>query len=168
MELSKSREKLFGVRQKSNSMIKEERHSLRKRIATQWDLSPTHDNVSRISAKGMSPTSSTPQYHTEDYIIDITRDKIDRFIRTMHRLDWSFAFFKDNPGLMEDSKEYRNHMKRFQYDPDTPINEQAINYMISRRYELLSHYLEDIYEKRYKELTEVSTSLERKRLSEES
>lgn len=122
VELSKSREKLFGVRQKSNSMIKEERNSLRKRIATQWDLSPVHDNMSRISAKGMSPTNSTPQYHTEDYIIDITRDKIDRFIRTMHRLDWSFTFFKENPGLLEDSKEYRNHMKRFQYDPDTPIN----------------------------------------------
>lgn len=50
-------------------------------------------------------------------------------------------------------------MKRFQYDPDTPINEHAINYMISRRYELLSNYLEDIYEKRYKELTEESSSL---------
>lgn len=49
MELSKSREKLFGVRQKSNSMIKEEKNSQRKRIATQWDLSPTHDKISRIS-----------------------------------------------------------------------------------------------------------------------
>lgn len=104
-------------------MIKEEKNSLRKRVATQWDLSPVHDNMSRISVKGIiSPTNSTPQYHTEDYIIDITRDKIDRFIRTMHRLDWIFTFFKENSGLIEDSKEYRNHMKRFQYDPDTPIN----------------------------------------------
>lgn len=40
--------------------------------------------------------------------------------------------------------------------------------MISKRYELLSNYLEDIYEKRYRELTEDTTSLDRKKLSEES
>jgi hypothetical protein len=36
-------------------------------------------------------------------------------------------------------------MKKFQYDADSPIDEQAINYMISKRYHLHSHYLEDAY-----------------------
>jgi hypothetical protein len=32
-------------------------------------------------------------------------------------------------------------MKGFEFDPDSPINEQSINYMISKRYQLLSSYL---------------------------
>jgi hypothetical protein len=40
----------------------------------------------------------------------------------------------------------------FRCDLDSPIDEQAINYMVSRRYNLLSHYLEDAYEQRNKHL----------------
>jgi hypothetical protein len=59
-------------------------------------------------------------------------------------------------------------MKKFEYDPDSPIDEQAINFMISRRYQLHSNYLEDMYEQRDRFLTQQSTSNERKKLAEKA
>lgn len=44
-------------------------------------------------------------------------------------------------------------MNKFEYDFDSPIDEQAINFMISRRYQLHTNYLEDIYEQRDRFLT---------------
>lgn len=44
-------------------------------------------------------------------------------------------------------------MKNFVLDLDSPIDEQAINFMISRRYHLHTNYLEDVYEQRDRFLT---------------
>lgn len=50
---------------------------------------------------------------------------MDRFVRNLHRLEWSYKFLKR--GGQDGSKEYREHMKTFRYDVDNPIDEQAIN-----------------------------------------
>lgn len=56
-------------------------------------------------------------------------------------------------------------MRKFQYDSDSPIDEQAINYMINRRYKLNSRYLEDIYEQNIKKLSAEATNRQRKQIA---
>lgn len=41
-------------------------------------------------------------------------------------------------------------MRHFQLDTDNAIPESNLNYMIARRYNLLSDYLEDIYDQKKK------------------
>jgi hypothetical protein len=91
-----------GVRQKSNSLIKEEKHPLRKRVATQWELSPHQENTSRISIqKGENVANPTPQYHTQEYLFDMTREKMEKFICNLHRVEWSYLFLKENSSFDE-------------------------------------------------------------------
>lgn len=57
-------------------------------------------------------------------------------------------------------------MRKFEFDADSPIDEQAINLMISRRYHLHTNYLEDIYEQRDRLLNEQAASLQHKQLAD--
>lgn len=73
VENSKSREKGLGARQKSNSFANE-RYSLRKRMATQWEQSPRKEEQSRLSLQKADPPSNSAQYRPSDeYIIDVDR-----------------------------------------------------------------------------------------------
>lgn len=67
---------------------------------------------------------------------------------------------------MEDSLGYLEHLRKFTYDIDSSIDEKAINFMISRRYNLLDNYLEDSYEKKGKELEKDSNMLRSQKLAE--
>lgn len=98
VENSKSKTKGLGARQKSNSFAKEDRLTLRKRVITQWEHSPNKESLSRLSVqKAQQSSNPNIQYHvTDDYIIDVTRDKMNKFIRTLHRLEWAYHFVKDN------------------------------------------------------------------------
>jgi hypothetical protein len=95
VESSKSREHGLGPRQKSNSLVND-RLSLRKRMATQWDLSPMKESQSKISIqKGQTASNTAFKYNaTDEFIIDVTRDKMDRFVRSLHRLEWAYSLLK--------------------------------------------------------------------------
>lgn len=41
-------------------------------------------------------------------------------------------------------------MRQFQLDIDSAIPESNLNYMVARRYNLLSDYIEDVYDQRKK------------------
>ena len=55
-------------------------------------------------------------------------------------------------------------MRHFVLDKDSSIESADLNYMIARRYNLLSYHLEDLYDKKRKELDEHVCSVERQKL----
>ena len=59
-------------------------------------------------------------------------------------------------------------MKQFVLDKDTAIDSNDLNYMITRRYNLLNYHLEDMYEKKKKELDNYYDSARKKKLGSSS
>lgn len=117
---------------------------------TQWEAEPKES--ARFSLKRESPPHAQ-----EPLMSDLSRERVDQYVRSLHRLEWCSLFLKQHPQAeLEESAEYREHMRKFKCDLDSSVDEQAINYMVSRRYNLLSNYLEDAYEQRGKQLTEQS------------
>lgn len=55
-------------------------------------------------------------------------------------------------------------MKKFHFDPYLPISESHLNYIISRRYDLLVYTLEDHYDKKCKQLDNQLDSVSQQRL----
>lgn len=131
-----------SLREKSQSLPRERRATQRRRMATQWEASRERGNGSDLTNR--SPESE--KYAAEEAMIEMSKEKMERFVRSLHRLEWAYEFLKQHPAAGEDSSELKEHMRSFRYDQDCPINEAAINYMIARRYQLLNYHLEDTYE----------------------
>jgi hypothetical protein len=155
------------LREKSQSLARERRATQRKRMATQWEASRERANGSDLTNHERSPESE--KYAQEQPMIEMSKEKMDRFVRNLHKLEWAYDFLrqKTHPARsLEETRQFKEHMRAFKYDQDCPINEAAINYMICRRYELLNYHLEDIYETNSKKLDEQATSIKRTRLAD--
>jgi hypothetical protein len=56
-------------------------------------------------------------------------------------------------------------MRKFSLDKDTAIESADLNYMVARRYFLLSYHLEDVYEVRSKQLERHVDTVGKQRLA---
>lgn len=80
-----------GTREKSISQAKDSRREMRHRWITQWE--PEVKESGRISLKkGESP----PQVD-QNLFADLSRERVDQYIRNLHRLEWSSMFLKQHP-----------------------------------------------------------------------
>lgn len=75
-------------------------------------------------------------------------------MRTLHRVAWMAKFLRGKPKGAEKTDRFKEHMKQLDLDFDTSIHETDLNYMVSRRYNLLNYHIEDHYDKRRKQLDE--------------
>ena len=50
-------------------------------------------------------------------------------------------YLRGKPKKEELSEEYKDHMRRFILDKDSAIEPDGINYMVTRRYNLLNYHL---------------------------
>lgn len=77
-------------------------------------------------------------------------------------------YLKGKSADAETTDDFKEHMRHFQLDTDSAIPESNLNYMVARRYNLLSDYLEDYYDKRRKELDEKVSTAQKQKLADGS
>ena len=111
------------------------KNMVRRRVATQFSASPPPQMTDS------APSKKAENYQANPVIINMNRQRMQRYMRTLHRLSWMALFLRGKPVEAQQSQQFKEHMRNFSFDRDSEIQSQDLNYMISRRYNLLSNHL---------------------------